>query len=50
MGLSYDGESANRTSDRSLIPLILFFLSNGWDLKNIQAAGVQNGDPDFVRR
>jgi hypothetical protein len=30
-------------------PSILFLLSNGWDLKNIQAAGVQNGDPDFVR-
>jgi hypothetical protein len=50
MGLSYNGHRANRTSDLLLIPTYLLGMSNNKDLKTIQVAGVENGDPDFVRR
>jgi hypothetical protein len=49
MGLSYNRGPANRTSDL-LLTLNLLYMSNDTDLKTIQVAGVENGDPDFVRR
>jgi hypothetical protein len=49
MGLSYDADIANRTSPATH-PSNLLHVSNDTGSGNIQVAGVQNGDPDFIRR